>query len=72
MRPREATWAPEREPVKLRCPSKVVFGHLYAGDGDGVVLEVVCRAKGCRRAGTQTVHLFDARGDCRTQLVPEQ
>lgn len=71
MKPREAIWAPERAPVKLRCPSKVVFGHLYGGAGEGVVLEVVCRAKGCRKDGVRTVHLFDALGECLTRYAVE-
>ncbi|MFM9108210.1 MAG: hypothetical protein ACKOWF_16090 [Chloroflexota bacterium] len=57
--------------MKLRCPSKVVFGHLYAaGDGE-IALEVLCRARECQRPGMFTVHLFDAAGGCLTRHVPK-
>jgi hypothetical protein len=73
MKPREAVWALERQPVKLRCPSKVVFGFLYAPESEvPVELEATCRARGCRRDGFRTIHVFDASGDCRTIFAPER
>lgn len=54
-RPQEPAFAPEDEPMKLKCAGKHVYGFAYK---DGTI-EVRCREKLCSRPGYETRHLFN-------------